>query len=234
MAELHAGPGDLAPLVERVTRLRAAAGRSGRVLLGIAGAPGAGKSILVAALAEELHARSVGTAVVGMDGFHLAQAELERLGRAARKGAVDTFDAEGYVALLRRVRVQRPGAPVVYAPRFDRALEEPIGSAVPVPADVPVVLTEGNYLLHGDAPWSDLARLLDERWFLVPDEEDRRRRLYERHRAFGRDPAEARAFAEGSDQANAELVARGAARADLIVRWRSAGRGAAADGQRWT
>ncbi|GAA4286836.1 nucleoside/nucleotide kinase family protein [Georgenia daeguensis] len=221
---VHAGPGHLDALLERVQRVRAAGGpeRHGRALIGIVGAPGAGKSTLASLLAEALGSAGTASAVVGMDGYHLAQAELERLGRADRKGAPDTFDADGYVALVRRIRVQRPDSPAVYAPLFDRHLEEPIGSAVPVPADVPVVLTEGNYLLLPTDPWQRLRRLLDETWYVSVDEDARRARLLARHLAHGRPPEVAEAFAGGSDQRNAELVASTRRRADLVVHWRDA------------
>ena len=121
----------------------------GRRILGITGAPAAGKSTLASRLVAALDGRAV---EVGMDGFHYAQRELARLGRTERKGAPDTFDADGYVALLRRLRVAGPE--VVYAPEFRRDLEEPMGSALPVPPDVPLVVTEGNYLLLADGPWA--------------------------------------------------------------------------------
>nr|WP_305853000.1 nucleoside/nucleotide kinase family protein [Georgenia sp. TF02-10] len=206
-------------MLARIADLRGGPGTPGRALVGIAGAPGAGKSTLAAVLATALAATGTTCTVVGMDGFHLAQAELVRLGRAARKGAPDTFDAEGYVALLRRVRAQRPGDPVVYAPRFDRDLEEPVGSAVPVPADAAVVLTEGNYLLLDAEPWRRVPDLLDETWFVAADDGDRRARLLARHLAHGKELAAARAFALGSDQRNADLVAATADRADVVVRW---------------
>src|SRR5947207_15332686 len=103
-----------------LARARALAA-GGRRLLGLAGAPGSGKSTLAAALAAALAERAI---VVPMDGFHLANAELARLGRAGRKGAPDTFDAAGYVALLRRLRSQ-PAHEPVYAPAFRREIEEP-------------------------------------------------------------------------------------------------------------
>ena len=154
--------------------------------------------------------------LVPMDGFHLAQAELVRLGRADRKGAADTFDANGYVALLRRLHRLEPST--VYAPTFRRDLEEPVAGAIEVPPSVRLVVTEGNYLLLPQAPWEEVRSLLHEVWFLDLDAELRRTRLTARHEAFGRTPAAARAWALGSDERNAALIAPTADRADLVVR----------------
>ncbi|MGW6784850.1 nucleoside/nucleotide kinase family protein [Streptomyces sp. NPDC054987] len=197
-------------LVERAAGL---ARRGGRRILGVAGPPGSGKSTLAARVAEALGPRTA--AVVPMDGFHLAQAELHRLGRADRKGAPDTFDAAGYVALLLRLRAS-DGA-TVYAPAFDRSLEEPIAGSIPVPPDVPLVITEGNYLLHDAGEWAAVRPLLDESWYCAPDEDTRIRRLIERHVRHGKGPADARAWVARSDEANARLVARCRHRADLVV-----------------
>jgi pantothenate kinase len=183
------------------------------VLLGLAGPPGSGKSTLARRLRTELGEE---VRVVGMDGFHLAQAELARLGREDRKGAIDTFDADGYVALLRRLR--EPGEAVVYAPVFRRDLEEPVGSAVPIPREVGLVVTEGNYLLADHGPWAEVRELLDEVWYLDAPEGARLRRLIDRHVAHGRPRAAARAWALGPDQRNAELIARTRPRADAVIR----------------
>lgn len=188
------------------------AGGGGRRLLGLAGAPGSGKSALAAALADALGERA---RVVGMDGFHLAHAELVRLGRVERKGAPDTFDALGFVTLLARLRDNADE--VVYAPRFDRTLEEPVGCAVPVGREVPLVIVEGNYLLLGDDPWGRIRPLIDECWYLEPGEQPRHARLIARHEAYGRSPTEARERALGSDERNANLIALSRHRADLVV-----------------
>ncbi|CAL9571381.1 nucleoside/nucleotide kinase family protein [Streptomyces sp. enrichment culture] len=185
-----------------------------RRLLGLAGPPGAGKSTLAARLVDRLDGLA---ALVPMDGFHLAGAELDRLGRATRKGAPDTFDAPGYVHLLARLRAPEPGT-TVYAPAFDRALEEPVAGSVPVPPDVPLVVTEGNYLLHDDPAWAPVRSLLDEVWYVEGDDATRVRRLIERHIRYGKGRAEAEAWVRASDEANARLVARGRDRADLVVR----------------
>ncbi len=187
--------------------------RPARCLLGIAGPPGAGKSTLSAQLLAAFPGRCV---VVPMDGFHLAQTELERLGRADRKGAPDTFDAAGYVALLGRLRDPVPGE-TVYAPEYRRDLRNGVAGAIAVPADVPLVVTEGNYLLletHGFAP---VRGLLNRCWFVDLPEEVRAERLVARHRLFGKTPDAAYAWTHGPDQRNADLVAETRVRADTVV-----------------
>jgi pantothenate kinase len=198
---------------EAIARARELASRGRRVLLGITGPPGGGKSTLARAIADELGGAA---RLVGMDGFHHAQAELVRLGRQDRKGALDTFDGAGYVALLRRLRDATED--VVYAPEFRRQIEEPINAAVAVPRDVPLVVTEGNYLLVDEGPWAQVRELLDEAWYVLQDEHTRLRLLIARHIEFGKEPELAREWVLRSDQANAELVATTRPRADALVR----------------
>lgn len=181
-------------------------------ILGICGAPASGKSTLAYRLGRALGGRAV---VVGMDGFHLAQHELERLGVAERKGAPDTFDVHGYLALLRRLR--RDTGETVYAPEFRREIEEPVAGAVPVVPGTPLVITEGNYLLLGQPPWDEVRPLLDEVWFLRPEEESRVARLVARHERFGRTRAAALERAHGSDARNAAMIDATAPRADLLL-----------------
>ncbi|HSF26879.1 MAG TPA: nucleoside/nucleotide kinase family protein [Actinomycetes bacterium] len=200
--------GDPEALLDRAGALARAGSRR---LLGITGPPGAGKSTLAAALADRLAGAAV---VVPMDGFHLAQAELIRLGRAARKGAPDTFDALGYVALLRRLRA---GSEPVYAPAFDRRLEEPVAGAIAVDPAIGLVITEGNYLLL-DGPWAPVRQLCDEIWYVDLPDDQRLARLVARHAAHGKSLAAARAWANGSDAVNAALVVATRDRADVLVR----------------
>ncbi len=184
-----------------------------RRLLGLTGPPGAGKSSVAQALVAELGPDLA--VVVPMDGFHLAQAELERLGRAARKGAPDTFDAAGYVALLQRLRAGTDD--VVYAPTFRRDLEEPIAGAQPVPRQVPLVVTEGNYLLLQDGDWAGVRPLLDACWYVGIDDGLRLERLVARHIRHGRSPEAAREWVSGNDEVNAALIETTRGRADLQV-----------------
>ena len=196
-----------------VDRARALAQPGSRRILGITGAPGAGKSTLADALLEALGGRAVG---VGMDGFHYSNAELVRLGRRERKGAPDTFDVDGYVALLGRISAQTEG--VIYAPRFDRSLEESIGSAVAVPSEVPLVVTEGNYLLYDEHGWDEVRSRLDEVWYLDVEPGERRERLVARRRSFGHTANEAAAWVRDVDERNAALVERDREHAHLVVR----------------
>lgn len=196
-------------------RIDALLARGSRTVLGLAGPPGGGKSTLSAALLEVYRDRAV---VVPMDGFHLANSELVRLGRAARKGAPDTFDAAGFVALLQRLRTPRAGE-TVYAPEFRREIEEAIAGAIAVPAEVPLVITEGNYLLFDSGPWAPVRALLDEAWYVDMDEPLRLERLVARHVQFGRSPEAARAWVQATDEPNARAIEATRARADRHYRW---------------
>ncbi|MFE5191205.1 nucleoside/nucleotide kinase family protein [Streptomyces sp. NPDC056628] len=198
-------------------RARSLADGGGRAVLGIAGSPGAGKTTLAETLVRELNGTGdPWVAHVPMDGFHLADSELERLGRRDRKGAPDTFDAAGYAALLRRVR-EETGDGTVYAPWFERVLEQPIAGAVPVEPTARLVVTEGNYLLLETGAWALVRPQLDEVWFCELEERERLRRLIARHERFGKTHEEAVAWVTRSDQRNAELVAATRDRADLVV-----------------
>jgi pantothenate kinase len=184
----------------------------GRAVLGVCGAPGAGKSTLARALAEAVGPEAV---VVPMDGFHLHDDELARMGLGDRKGAPETFDVAGYTALLRRIRSETDHT--VYAPEFDRSRELSVAGAIAVRPQHRLVVTEGNYLLYDGKGWSDVLPLLDEAWYVEGDDEVRLERLVRRHIRHGKPPALAQRWATVSDQANADLVARTRAAADVLV-----------------
>ena len=186
-----------------------------RCLLGLVGAPGAGKSTLAQALQLALPAVSQ---VVPMDGYHLANVELARLGRAGRKGAPDTFDSAGYVSLLRRLRDQ-PADEIVYAPEFRREIEEPIAGAIAVFPQTRLVITEGNYLLLDTGHWAHVAGLLDEVWYVDIDDSVRNERLLQRHVDFGRAPAAALAWVAETDEPNARLIEATRSRAHRVFSW---------------
>jgi len=182
-----------------------------RRILGLTGPPGAGKTTYAGRLVAEA---GVPAAYLPLDGFHLADVALRRLGLLDRKGAPETFDAWGYAALLSRARTAHE---TVWAPGFERTLEQPLAAAVAVEADADLGVTEGNYLLLDRPEWRAVREALDEVWFLDCPDEVRRRRLVSRHVAFGKTPAEAEAWVSRVDHANAVLVAQSRDRADRVV-----------------
>jgi pantothenate kinase len=200
-------------LADLVDRARALVTGGRRAVLGITGAPAAGKTTLAEELVRAIDADWV--AHVTMDGLHLADVELDRLGLRDRKGAPDTFDALGYAALLRRLHEDEDE--VVYAPGFERLIEQPIAGAIPVHRTARLIVSEGNYLLAGGPRWSKVRPLVDEVWYADLDQAERLRRLIDRHRRFGKDEAAAAAWATGTDERNAALIAATRERADLLV-----------------
>lgn len=202
--------GDTAQLAER---LRSGATSGSRRIIGLVGPPGAGKSTLAERLTQHL---GHGSAIVPMDGFHLANTIIDGTPLRERKGAIDTFDVGGYLSLLQRLRENEED--VIYAPTYRRGLEEPIAASIAIPKSAAFVITEGNYLLANHGPWERVRSYLDEVWFVEIPPETRVSRLIQRHIESGMEPAAAQAWAQGPDEANARYVESTKAYADVIVR----------------
>ncbi len=185
-----------------------------RYLFGLAGAPGSGKSTLARDLGTELDA-----AVVPMDGFHLPNAVLDQRGLRAEKGAPRTFDADAFVAAVRRLRAGPTGADAgdVRLPDFDRIVDEPRADRIVVAATAQIVVVEGNYLLLDEPPWVELRDLFDAIGHIEIDDATRVERLIRRHVEFGKTPHAAAEFVDASDEPNAHLVNRVRARAGLVI-----------------
>lgn len=221
---------DLGDLADRAY---AAVTSSSRVILGMTGAPGSGKSTLVHALLAELISRprplaagrSPGGEVAGepwvvqvpMDGFHLADASLERLGLLERKGAPETFDGHGYAELLGRIADPAQRDLTIYAPTFERDIEQPIAGAIAVPPSASLIITEGNYLLLPGDPWHRVRQYLAQVWHCDTDDARRKEQLIRRHTEHGKSPEEAREWALGPDEDNAIKVIEASAGADVVV-----------------
>ena len=199
------------PLLVELARELAAAGE--RQILGVCGAPGAGKSTVTSAIVEAL---GPDLAVIApMDGFHMVNEKLEELGRRNRKGAPDTFEVDAFVELLSQIRHQTEE--LISAPDFDRTIDAPRDGVISIKKSVPLVITEGNYLLHGHGGWERVAPLLTQSWFVMLDDEIRQERLIRRHMSFGMSEARARAWTLGSDEKNAQGVREDVLRADLVI-----------------
>lgn len=198
-------------VLERINDFNASANQ--RVIIGIVGKPGAGKSTLTEHILRNLP-KGVAT-IVPMDGYHLSNSQLAQLGLADRKGAPNTFDSDGYINLLRRLR--RDIDKDVYFPVFHREIEESYAADGVVMAKTKIVLTEGNYLLLDEMGWQGVAEELDEVWYVNVDDYIRLDRLTKRHQKFGKDADAAYEWARGSDEVNAKIVEATASKADYII-----------------
>lgn len=201
---------------ELLTRAERLLLQPGRAILGITGAPGAGKSTLAQWLLRSIESAHPGeVAMLPMDGFHLAQAVIDARGLAARKGSPETFDGAGFLVALRRVREETDGS--VFVPEFRRRIEEPVAAAIEIPSAARLVIAEGNYLLLDAAPWREVAPLLDESWFVRLDPAERVRRLIARHVEFGNDVATAKTRVQHNDERNALLIADSCRRSSVVI-----------------
>jgi len=183
-----------------------------RVIIGIVGKPGAGKSTLSDFLMQNLPSGLV--ALVPMDGYHLSNKVLNKTGKIARKGAPDTFDARGYSDLLKTITVS---SETIYFPIFHREIEESIAAEGQISAETKVVITEGNYLLHQSDGWQMVRDFLTEAWYVEVDDGLRLERLVDRHELFGKERAAAIDWAHGTDEKNAQLVEASKVLADFLV-----------------
>jgi pantothenate kinase len=189
--------------------------RGSRLIAGIAGPPGSGKSTLAEAIVDNLNANQPGlAAVLPMDGFHYDDAVLTELGSLSRKGAIDTFDAGGFINLVRRLKENTEEA--IAVPVFDRSIEIARAGGRLIPRSIGIIVAEGNYLLIRHSPWSALAPLLDLTVFLDTDAEALRRRLTNRWKALGLSPADIDRKLREVDLPNGRFVIEQSVAADRV------------------
>lgn len=197
-------PGDIA---REITTRGAAADR---FIVAVAGPPGAGKSTIAGSIAKAIGA---GARVVPMDGFHLDNVVLDRLGLRARKGAPETFDAIGFLHLLQRLRAGGDAA----IPVFDRHADLARAGADLVTVADKYLIVEGNYLLLNDTPWTDLAPLFDLTIYIDVPEAELDRRLVDRWHHHGKTAVEARIWIDSNDMPNIRRVTQGSRQADIVI-----------------
>ena len=202
-------------LVDQLTQRLTADDAPERLVVGLVGAPGSGKSTIAEQLKTDLKAAGVFAGLVAMDGFHLSNAVLDELGRRNRKGAPDTFDVEGYLATLDRVRAD--GAPQVFAPAYRRDLHESV-AAGSIVSGTGVVVTEGNYLALETRGWGAARERIDLLIHIDVPEEVLVLRLITRHEEFGKNPLAAGHWVRTVDLPNARLIATSVHRCDEV--WR--------------
>lgn len=184
-----------------------------RVVIGVVGKPGAGKSTFTAELIKNLS--DIKPTLVPMDGYHLSNSQLASLGLSDRKGAFNTFDATGYVNLLRRINSESNTD--IYFPVFHREIEESYAADGVVKVGCRLVITEGNYLLFDQGGWQAVKAELTEAWFIKVDDRIRVDRLIKRHELYGKDKQSAILWATGSDEINAKAVENNIVKADVII-----------------
>ena len=184
-----------------------------RVLVAIAGAPGSGKSTLAEEVARRLNLQKCPTLVVPMDGFHIDNAVLETRGHLPRKGAPETFDGEGFLIMIKRLHAGME----VYAPTFDRTRDIAIAGSVHIPADLPVIIAEGNYLMFDEDPWNDITSRWDLTVRLDLPMEELRGRLIQRWLNQNLSRAAATRRAESNDIPNAKRIIAQAIPCDITL-----------------
>jgi pantothenate kinase len=197
-----------------------------RMIVGIVGSPGAGKSTIATQLVELLSPDAV---MLAMDGYHLPQSTLVKLGRRERMGAPDTFDVDGFRGTLAALHSHYPRSQsgphqvansglALAVPGFDRIREEPVPDALRITPEFSIVIVEGNYLLLDSHGWGGIAAMLDLTFFIEVDHETRIERLVARHERFGKSPEDARDWALGPDESNARLIEQTASLTDHRIR----------------
>lgn len=195
-------------LVERAGALP----RDRRVVIGIAGGPGVGKSTLATQLVAALGSAA---AYVPMDGFHRRHAELEALGTVADKGMPHTFDGEAFVRFLSGLKVATGDVP---GPGYSREIEDVVEAAFVTSADARFLVVEGNYLLLAEAPWDGVRPLLDLAVFIDVPRDKVRQRLLRRHAEHGLfTQLRNEQHVERVDLANYDRVSHSRPRADLAI-----------------
>ncbi|MFK0162869.1 nucleoside triphosphate hydrolase [Rhizobium sp. NPDC090279] len=192
----------------------ARAGNAKRIMVAIAGPPGAGKSTLADNVVTALKAKGESAEVLPMDGFHMDNAVLIEKGLLKRKGVPESFDVRAFLDIVRAVRAADQE---VLVPVFDRSRELAIASARVVSPDHRFIVVEGNYLLFSQGKWAELEGMFDYSIMLAPPMEVLEERLWARWRGYDLDEEAAHAKVYGNDLPNGRLILENRRKADVTI-----------------
>lgn len=147
-----------------------------RIIIGITGVPGAGKSTLAQKIVNHFNAIQPQTAAyLPMDGFHKSNAQLQQQGQFNRKGAIDTFNVDGYLEILENIKHNQ----MVKAPEYCRKIHDIVPESILIDKQQ-LIITEGIFLLANEGNWSKVRSYLDYCIFLEEDDEILHDRLIQR------------------------------------------------------
>ncbi|KAJ4378233.1 hypothetical protein N0V86_005933 [Didymella sp. IMI 355093] len=211
-------------LVEKTWEKFQGVSGSRRFMVAVSGIPGSGKTTLAAKVSNGLNKKQAQSspatyngnpvaAFIPMDGYHLSRAQLDAMpdpqSAHARRGAAFTFDAEKFLALVKKLREPiLPETRTLHAPSFDHAKKDPVADDIPIAPSVRIVIFEGNYCSLNHGPWKEAADLMDELWFVDVDFEVARERLIHRHVKAGiaQNEEEAAKRADENDLVNGKEI----------------------------
>lgn len=189
----------------------------GRLFIGITGGPASGKSTFATDLVTGVNvSRGEEVAIVApLDGYHLPNSVLQELGMWELKGIPDTFDTQGFIDFLIRLR-DYPDE-VSLGPIFDRVTDEPIQEVLIIKPNHRLIVVEGNYLLYDRPPWDQAREIFAEVWYLEVLREAVVERLQVRHAKRGLQGEEIDVKINSTDMPNARLIAQTRSRADKLL-----------------
>jgi pantothenate kinase len=182
-------------------------------IIAIAGPPATGKSTLAERLVDDLTIAGTETCFCPMDGFHLSNEKLKEQGLESVKGRIDTFDGQGFLSAMRRLKNRT----AFWWPIYSRERHDPIPEGVYISGTEMAYVVEGNYLLSAQEPWQSTSQAFDLRVFVDAPDAILRQRLLARHQLSGRSALQAQQKISSTDMPNARIIRNeGLQRHDLL------------------
>lgn len=192
--------------------ITSAAGSS-RFIVAVAGPPASGKSTIAEKLCTAITTKDK-TAfpnIIPMDGFHIDNKILDELNLRSRKGSAETFDADGFIALIEKIYSQDEN---VCIPEFDRSKDKVVDNGKVITDKNKIIIVEGNYLFLEEAPWNVLMGFFDFPIFILPKTDILEERLIKRWTDEGFSLKDAKTKAYSNDIPNAKSILANSAYVD--------------------